>query len=269
MNNNKCYSIEEINFSECLFPYIDATYVINLVGNGRLENVKKQIYEYKITHKNYILYNEGYKKCIKKLTEQLPRYDLIDAFYKIFEHANSKNYEHILILEDDFIINPKIRDPIARKEITNFLQKNKNIVDIYALGVLPNLTIPYYKNTNYNLSSTGTHAMIYSKKFIKKTLNVDPLTLYDWDLYTSLYATNFMYNKPLCFQLFVETENAKNWGSIMNIRFYDIMSPIFKISGVDKNTDGYSYFYNISKFFGTLLLLDILIILILIFYLFF
>ena len=269
MNNNKCYSIEEINFSECLFPYIDATYVINLVGNGRLENVKKQIYEYKITHKNYILYNEGYKKCIKKLTEQLPRYDLIDAFYKIFEHANSKNYEHILILEDDFIINPKIRDPIARKEITNFLQKNKNIVDIYALGVLPNLTIPYYKNTNYNLSSTGTHAMIYSKKFIKKTLNVDPLTLYDWDLYTSINATNFMYNKPLCFQLFVETENAKNWGSIMNIRFYDIMSPIFKISGIDKNTDGYSYFYNISKFFGTLLLLDILIILILIFYLFF
>jgi len=261
MNDNKCYFLEEINFKECLFPYIDATYVINLIGNGRIEKAKKQIYEYKITYKNYILYNKGYKKCLKELTEQLPRFDLIDAFYKIFEHAKTKNYEYILILEDDFTMIEKIKNIKIRNEITYFLQNNKNIVDIYSFGLIPIISFPYYQNTYYVLNSFATHSMIYSKKFINKTLKKNKLTINDWDFYRATNGKNFMFKEPLCYQLFTETENAKNWGSIMDIKYYDICQPFIKITKIDKKIDGYYIFYNLSKLFGILLFIGILIIL--------
>ena len=253
---NKCYELEKIYFKEALFKstVISATYVIHLIGNNRLDSVKTQIHEYKITNTNYILYNKGYKNCHKELLENLPRYDLIDAFYTIFKDAKSKKYRYILILEDDFIFDEKIKDKKIINEISNFLNKNINLIDIYALGVLPQIILPYYKNTFYITLSGGTHGMIYSDKFINKTLSIDTYTLYDWDIYTRQNATKFLYKYPLCYQLFPQTENTQNWGDIFGIKYDDIYRPVIKYLELDKKIDGYFIFYNISKLLGILIL---------------
>ena len=38
-----CYRIEEIQGSEPLFQHIDATYVLHLENNGRIDRIKKEV----------------------------------------------------------------------------------------------------------------------------------------------------------------------------------------------------------------------------------
>jgi hypothetical protein len=88
-----------INNNDIIFKKtIDATYVIHLEGNGRHESVINQLNKYHLTNEVYILYNKGFNKCKKTDNIVYPAYDLIDAFFQIFKHANENNYENILIL---------------------------------------------------------------------------------------------------------------------------------------------------------------------------
>ena len=60
MNISSCYTFEQIEYSNGLLD-LDATYIIHLEGNGRIENIKSQLNEYHPTNLVYILYNKGYK----------------------------------------------------------------------------------------------------------------------------------------------------------------------------------------------------------------
>ena len=76
------------------------------------------------------------------------------------------------------------------------------------------------------------------------------------DPYLALYNNfnNYMYNIPLCYQLFTETDNSNNWSKDIynnsNIILYNltiIAKKIFKILNLDvKFEPGYSFFYNTS-----------------------
>jgi hypothetical protein len=118
---NNCYTFTELNF-DCGFldDSCDVTYILHLEGNGRLGNIYDQLSKYKPTKKVIILFNKGYKKCNKKLKEYNSRYDLIDAFITIFN--NAKNYNNILILEDDFIFSDKILDKSITNDINQFIR---------------------------------------------------------------------------------------------------------------------------------------------------
>ena len=100
-----CYHYEKYHFEKGLLD-IDRTYIIHLEGNGRLDNIYKQLEEFHISKEVYILFNKGYKKCNKNLEEQKSTFDLIDAFMTIFEHA--RDLDNILILEDDFFFDKDI-----------------------------------------------------------------------------------------------------------------------------------------------------------------
>jgi len=241
--NKKCYKLEKLNYSNGLLD-LDATYIIHLEGNGRLKHILYQLKEYKPTNLIYIVHNKGYKKCEKKLHLHEPQIDLIDAFIYIFNDAKSKNYENILILEDDFIFSSKIKDPKTRKSVVSFInEKNKNNETfIYMLGCLPVLQKPYGDNTNQLLCGMGTHACIYPKKCIEKILNSDQTTFIDWDFHQFTNFTRYMFYEPLCYQLFPETENQKNWKSFGGLKYLFLL--LVKFCKLDvKPEPGYAIFY--------------------------
>jgi len=165
--NSKCYEFKYMKFMNGLLnKTVDATYVIHLKGNGRYENVMKQLREYHPTNDVYILFNDGYKKCSKTQNIVYPADDLIDAFFQIFRHANEKGYDNILILEDDFMFNNEIKNEKHITNINNFLIRKKGEDFIYYIGCIPWLLVPtfYDTNTYVNILSSGMHSVIYSRK---------------------------------------------------------------------------------------------------------
>lgn len=246
-----CYSFKELVFEKGLFDKsIDATYVIHLEGNGRYENVESQLEEYRITKTNYILFNKGFKKCNKKDIDG-PAKDLIDAFLQIFKHANAKNYSNILILEDDFIFDKKIKDEENINNINAFLLEKIDTDFTYLLGTIPFLQLPYKKNHYSLYFSLGSHSCVYSKKNRERVLNSKEV-INDWDIYTNLnnFGKRYTYHTPMCYQLFPATDNSKDWGKHNAIFYYQgkLISHIFWHLGLDKKVEpGYTFFYIFSK----------------------
>jgi len=258
---SNCYKFKKIVFDNPIFnKNLLLTYIIHLENNGRYNNILEQLNEYHITHENYIIFNKGYKKCSKNLREQLPKYDLIDSYYYIFQDAYKKNYEYVLILEDDFIFDKNIKNPTCVDNISLFLIKNMNYNFVFALGVLPVILLPYNSNIYYILLSGGTHAMIYSRNFIKYTLNYNKYLIDDWDIYLRFNAMKYAYNRPLCYQLFPKTDNYKNWGTIMGLNYNTIYQPFIEYFELDTKINGYKYFYIFSKVWLVLIIIIFLII---------
>ena len=207
-----CYRYSLKTFDKGIFDRgADATYVIHLEGNGRYDGVMKQLEKYHPTKLVYIAFNKGYKNCKKNLKTDLPRYDLIDAFLKVFKHAMAKGYNNILVLEDDFIFNELVLDPVVSGRVNNFIEKRGDASFIYLLGCLTTLQAPFDMYHNLILISGGTHSVIYSKKFIEETLKKDQSTFDDWDQYTASHLARYSYYTTLCYQTFPLTENKKNW----------------------------------------------------------
>lgn len=209
-----CYHLEKYTYNNPIFKKVEATYIIHLEGNGRLESIQQQLDKYHPTQTVYILFNKGFKKCKKDTSINKPSQDLTDAFFYCFKDAKSKNYENILILEDDFLFDEKILDKKHPESIEKFLQERKGQNFIYYLGCLPFIQFSTYVDHNRVFFSGGTHSCIYPYVFFNHILeNVDQKSLIDWDAYTNYYTTQYKYYTSLCYQLFPETENQKNWGN--------------------------------------------------------
>jgi hypothetical protein len=221
----KCYNFKKLEYKKATFAdSVDATYILHLEGNGRLPDILDQLNKYQPTKIVYIVFNKGYKKCKKNLLVQSTTYDLVDAFLQIFKDATNKKYNNILILEDDFMFDKKIKNKEVINDINNFIKLKVNEEFIYLLGTLPFLQIPYSTNHFKLLASLGTHACIYSKKAIDTILKKSDEKIYDWDAFTNSNFTRYLYKEPLCYQLFPETDNFKNWhdifGTISIVKLY-------------------------------------------------
>ena len=244
--NRSCYRFEKIEFNDSggggggALLDIDATYIIHLENNGRLDSVKEQLNKFRPTKSVYILHNKGYRKCKKDDYINTPPLDLVDAFWHIFKDAQQKNFNNILILEDDFMFNERIRDIKVQQNIMDFI-RNRNY-DVYSLGLLPFLQSAYNNTTNICLLGGGTHAMIYSRDCINKVLHDDKRSIKDWDLYI---ATKYVYNEPLCYQLFPETENQKHWENDIGVRTQKYT--INKLKLDVQVEPGYSIMYAVSR----------------------
>jgi hypothetical protein len=252
--DNNPYKFEDItNQNGLLDNSIDATYIIYLEGNEeRRKNIKNQLELFHTSKQTHILNNKGFKKCNKNLKEQTPRCDLIDCFMQVFKHAEEKNYNNILILEDDFQFSEKIKEQSIINEINSFVNlcSERNLDFIYLLGCVPYLQIPSFINKHTRLLlSTGTHSSIYSRKFRENILKTEQATIDDWDLYTNFNNPNtyrYIYKEPLCYQLFYETDNFNSWDGAYNFKYF-IMS-IYKYFNMNNSPEpGFSYFYLISK----------------------
>lgn len=252
---SECYRFEEFMGDPKrppLFSHVDATYVIHLENNGRLENVKRGLREFYPSRNTCILYNKGYKNCTKELPGDETRYDLIDANLAVFRDAKEKNYKHILVLEDDFIFHPDIRNHTHK--IEEFIQQKAEDEFLYFVGCLPGITIPYNSEHYYVPLGGALHAVIYSQSYREQLLLVDQSLIEDWDCFQMHFRifNRYMYYRPLCYQLFPVTENSQRWGShhfLLGIGG-KIVFQLLQLMNLHKNVEpGYSILYFLSKTF--------------------
>jgi len=260
-----CYNFEKLDYKSGLFDEtVDATYIIHLEGNGRYDNILKQLEEYKPTKSVFILLNKGFK-CSKKGINS-PSADLTDSYLQIFKHAKKQNLNNILILEDDFIFNEKAKDPDHIKNVNDFLTSKGSDNFIYILGALPWFLVPYNSYNYRVLCSSGTHCIVYSKahrddyllNFSKKQM------VTDWDVnYNINFTPRFIYYTPLCYQICVNSENSKDLkfsnkyaafaSEMVKYCNYNI---VYRILGLDQNPEpGYKIVYLYAKLIFYIVLL--------------
>jgi len=264
MNRASCYRFEKIEYADGLLSKcVDATYVIHLEGNGRLEAVKKQLAEYHTTNLVYIVLNKGYKKCEKPEYVKNSARDLVDANLQIFKHAEQQGYGNILVLEDDVIFSEKIKEQRHRDNICKFLKNTENSISPYCLGCAPNIIFPVDLN-NYAGVMGGMHCVIFNKNTRQKILPINPEKIKEWDgyFYTAYPYYQYMYYLPLCYQLWPETENSKNWGAEYGILqvCVKLMTRLHKLLKLDKQVEpGYTILYIFAKMFGLLFFLAVIL----------
>jgi hypothetical protein len=253
-NYQNCYNFKKITFPNGLLDEaVDATYIIHLEGNGRYENILKQLELYQPTKIVYIVFNKGFKNCEKDKNISLPAHDLVDAFLEIFKHSNglSQNYGNILILEDDFIFSEKIKDTTNCVNICTFLNNHKNQDFQYLLGCIPLMQVPCTQDCKHYkiIASLATHSVIYTKSNREKILQVEQTKIVDWDKYSNFNIERFLYCEPLCYQLFPETENSKHWGDNQFLKlFFTIVKGCVPLLKLDTQVEpGYSICYFLSK----------------------
>jgi hypothetical protein len=258
-HTESCYTFEKLNYeSGLLDSNVDVTYIIHLENSGRYDNIIKQLEKTKPTKIVYILLNKGYSKC-NKVGVKNSVDDLTDSYLQIFKHAQKQNFGNILILEDDFIFSEKIKEKEHITNVNNFLEKKSGDNFIYFLGAIPWLLVPYDSYNYRCIFSTGTHCVIYSKSHRDDFLeNFNrKMLITDWDVNYNINLTSrFIYYKPLCYQVFGDTENSKAsrfqnkyLSFVSDLFIYFNYNIIFRMLGIDKNPEpGYSILYFYSKF---------------------
>ena len=246
------YNIETYNYdNQVIFEdksIINATYIIHLKNNGRYDSIINQLKIFHPTETVHLVINDGYKTSNKNLKKQNSTYDLIHAFNFIFKDAFSRNYKNILVLEDDFYFDIKIKSPIHINGVSKFIETHNNEAFMLLLGCIPFIRTPF-ENKGLSL---GTHCAVYSQKYIEALIEKYE-EIDDWDIYTNLYCKypRYIYDTPLCYQTFPYTENSQLWGK-NNVVFYIfalLLKTIFKYVKLDcTESPGYLYFYFFSKF---------------------
>jgi hypothetical protein len=213
--NNQCYRHEKISThnkydSQIIFPNVDMTYVLIMVGSKYDERVRRQLNDYPFTRNIYLQWNYGFKNCRKHLAKQQTDSDLSDAYMIAFNDAIQHNYKRILILEDDFVVNGITNTD--RKNVYDFLEIYNP--EILTLGsVILKSYDKYYLNNNFLQirGKMGTHAMIYNKDTIHELYIKLFNEKIDIDLFTTRNIKIYSYKLPLIIQLFPKTENRNNW----------------------------------------------------------
>jgi hypothetical protein len=205
-----CYRFELLEFNDCLFQNIDATYILHLEGNGRIDHIHEQLKSYHPSKKVYIVYNKGYKTCAKDLHIQSSGYDITHANITAFEHA--QHYKHVLVLEDDFIFNKDVVD--HAKHVDTFLERDTTFV--YQLGSNPIIALPIDRY-HYRVLGLLGHANMYSSSCRKQLIHDFDNGKIKGSIDSYLFKTFsiYMYHKPLCYQTFPITENRKSWSGII------------------------------------------------------
>ena len=253
----ECYRFETIEYKDgILNECVDATYIIHLEGNGRLDAIHYQLELYHPTNQVYILFNKGYKTCEKTVSS--PGHDLIDAFLQCFQHAKSNGYGNIFILEDDFMFSEEIKHKWHIDAISSFIKEKTDFM--YLLGCLPFLQIPAsFDMQHYSAVSCGTHAVIYDKNCREQLMNLDPSQISDWDVFlnTRYFYKRYCYYLPLCFQLVPPTENSNRWGQDNFLLFFlgQILFKVIQMLNLNERVEpGYSILYGASKIISVVLI---------------
>jgi len=259
LNINNCYKFEKYIYDDSLFNNVDVTYILHLENNGRYNNIIEQLNKYHLTNIVYIVFNKGYKKCNKNKNIRDASADILYSYIQIFNHAKINNYDNILILEDDFIINNEIVNKYHINNISDFLSYKKDTKFLYALGCSPIIQLPYLFNSSFIPLFVCLQGIIYSKKLyyelIEKYINNKINIQIDVYLWKNNYLYNYMYNIPLVYQTFPETESRKVWGRNLNSDKSDNSIMTTKVSdcfinllNLDKNYEpGFTIIYSLSK----------------------
>lgn len=211
INNSHSYYYTELNFNNGLFDgYVDMVYVLTMEDSTRTNHFMEQLSKYKLLSTVTIQINKGFHKVNKQLYCQNSIFDINDAFYYCFLHAKQHNFKNIIILEDDFYFDSSLTSCVVN-DIGNFI--NNNIYDVYNFGPIMHLSIPSFSKHHRCLFMAAAHCCIYSSKYMDFYINCynNILPIRSDFVWNQLGIIKYKYYKPICFQLFTETKNQKQW----------------------------------------------------------
>jgi hypothetical protein len=197
--------------------------------------------------------------------EQSPTYDIADANLQIYKHAEQMKYRNILILEDDCVFSPAIREERTLNDLTTFFIDHSSTPFTYRLGCLPLLLNPFLTHAPYGFY-LGLHAYVISSTARKSILERDQATILDMEEFINFSTTQYTYYKPLAYQLYPETDSQKVWGSHIQTlpdfisKYIPYLgSSMTKLLNLDRSIyPGYAIMYAISKTLYSLLILLVL-----------
>ena len=137
--------------------------------------------------------------------------------------------------------------------IGNFIKYNE--YHIYHLGTAIHFSIPYTSYHHRTLIAVASHGVIYNMNYFDiyiNNYNKSLITQNDmfWNKFNII---KYKYYKPICFQIFEETDNCINW-KFSNIGLYFI-----KLFGINKSHKTGFYILNQLFYFLTLLIIIIII----------
>jgi len=148
------------------YSFIDIAYCINL--KSRTDRYKKAVKEFhKVGLCQKVLFYRTTKPDPKKVKKKgfpnLGTYRCWESHRSVIKDAVNKNLKNCLVFEDDIIFHSK---RYIKNYIKNFENLPKNW-DMYYLGHSPFLGY-HVKNDIYRVYSTGGHAYLINKDFMKK-----------------------------------------------------------------------------------------------------
>ena len=190
-----CYSYEIINFEQSSLN-VNAVYVLTMENSDRLEKIKKQLYIYKPGKRIIIQINKGYKKCAKRLCDNSKEYinnsynDISHAYLNAFKNAIQKQYENILILEDDAIFSPEYYNPYNLKIVNEFIPKLNSNQWIFALGLMPWVSLYYSYGIRRSILAYGLHATIFPISVVTNIIQ-DCNSISDMDNYINTRCVRY------------------------------------------------------------------------------
>jgi hypothetical protein len=211
--NDYCYTYEVLKSGPPIFPMIDCVYVIIMNNSKYEERVRDQLTKYPLGQRILLQKNAGFKRCRKSIARQDTIADLVDSNYTFLINAIQNNYRRILVLEEDFIISPKLGDKDVMRDIQSFLTVHEP--EALLLGSVLWRTGAQIHNFKEVEIKLGTHAIIYNHVGIQKLYDLITRkmnTAIDIDILTNDYLKMYSYKLPLIIQVFGGTENQQNWG---------------------------------------------------------
>jgi hypothetical protein len=275
--NNNCYYFKELNFEKGIFDELcDCCYVLLLESyKEREKTLIEQLNIYKPHKKIIIQYNKGFKNCNKLLYKQSTIYDINDAYYQVFKDSQFKNFNNVLVLEDDVLFDYRIKDQNIINDIKNLYKYHD--VDMFNFGPFNYLLNPIIpKKRRFNcyklLQASGVHAVIYSLKFknkyIKSYESKKRKSTFDEDINFFKYGNIYTYKFPIAYQPIELTENMKNW-KLLNWNASNFSIKILKLFDILENKDpikAYNKFFKLVKIVNYIFICIILFILYKIYY---
>ena len=247
----QCYYYKTLHFKSGIFDdIIDCTFILTLENSDR-DPIKK-IKEIPTSKTVIIQYNKGYKNCKKKLPEEKTYCDLSDAYYRVFSFANNNNMKNILVLEDDFIFDKKIKSKNVLRDIKNlYSNKPVNIFQLGTVGYVLDLDSIFYKKYNcFKLFYCGlAHAVIYSQEFrniyMESYQKLNKCKHFDTYL-NKFYVNNiYTYRTPLAYQILPKTDNSDTWKEVYGSFLDNFVQFFIKHFNLDKNTKEWKKLYAI------------------------
>ncbi len=252
---SSCYSYQTMHFKSSSLD-VDAVYVLTMENSERLDKIKMELYRNKPGKLVIIQINKGFKNCTKRLCSNSKKdidashKDISHAYLNAFKNALENNYKNILILEDDAVFSKEFYNAENLKVVNEFIPKLDSNNFVFALGLIPWISLYHSYGIRRSLLATGTHATIFPASVIENIAR-DCNSIGDIDVYVNQKCVRYFHHYPLVTQTFPETENRQTWGTdfgILGTIARYIAGIIIWIFGLHKNAEpGTTIIYTINK----------------------
>ena len=254
------YKFESIRFNSRK-TYLDAIYILTLMSSNRLVSRRPFTSLKRLSNKIIIQHNPGYKHD-KGEKVKCSASDCSHSHVTACSHALKHNYNHILVLEDDYLLEETFFQLRHINEVLRWIKTN-NDWDHYFLGCTPFFAIPTSILLDHWRVLLGgcTHALIYSRRGMIKIQdtwlhNYDHLIPIDLNIFR--HNKCYMYKSPLITQTLPPTINqTTQWGTGVTgtISLFIIKA----LSLFERTQPGFDIIYTITKLLTPLIIIFLIV----------